>query len=190
MYRKVRPQWYTADVAEKKNEDWSLQDRLLVYTLRVKENKPVDEVVEILKNKGKKADKISVYNLTRQSRKALEGKCIKCGNDLTSQEFISRKPGRILYLCTSCKKIVQKSKKERRDQFLEQGLCGSCGKTPHLPGITFCRKCLSAVNRRRLAKGLCGTCGKNPIDTTRSIHQCRHCLELNSVKARMNTDSN
>lgn len=189
MFRKVRPKWYTEKVAKKKNEDWSLEDRLLVYTLRVKEKKPVPEVVEILQKMGKKADKITVYNLTRQSKKILNGKCYKCGGNLTKAEMKVKRAGKILLLCTKCKKEVRESKKARRQSFLEQGLCGVCGKKPHLPKHTACRKCLSSVSRRRIAEGMCGTCGKRPIDTSRSIHQCTVCLELNNLKIRLSTES-
>jgi len=185
MFRKVRPKWYTETVAKKRNEDWSLEDRLLVYTLRVKERRPVAEVVEILHKMGKKADKISVYNLTRQSRKILLGKCYKCGSPLTKAEMKVKKAGKILLLCTTCKREVSELKKKRRQKFLKMGLCGVCGKKPHLPKHTSCNKCLSSVSRRRIMEGMCGTCGKRPINKSRSIHQCTVCLELNNLKIRL-----
>ena len=182
MFRKVRPKWYTNKVQEKRNETWSIQDRLLVQRLRIEEHKSVNEVVEILKNMGRKADKITVYNLTRENRKALLGKCYKCGTNLSPEEIKSKKQGRILFLCTECKREAARIKKERRDDFLARGLCGTCGKKPHLPDHKSCKGCLSSVHRRRIAKGLCGTCGKRPIDESRSIHQCTICLEMNLIR--------
>jgi hypothetical protein len=185
MYRKVRPDWYTTEITKKKNESWTLQDLILVYTMRVKNNMATDEIIEALKKRGKKADKISVYNLTRQSKKALLGKCFKCGEDLTPQEMQSKKMGRILFLCTSCREEASQMKKKRRELFLKQGFCGVCGKRKALPGHTSCKKCLSSVNRRRIIQGICGTCGKNPIDSPRSIHQCSTCLEKNNIKSKI-----
>ena len=184
MFRKVRPEWYMKDIAKKRNETWTLQDRLLVYTLRVKENRPVKKIVTVFKKMGKKVNEVAVHNLTQQAKKILLGKCYKCGEDLTSEDLISRKKGRTLFLCNSCKKEVQEMKRKRRNKFLKNGLCGACGKMPRLYGYTTCQRCLSQVSRRRIAVSLCGTCGKHPIDKTRSIHQCKECLENNIKKGK------
>jgi hypothetical protein len=184
MSRKVRPEWYLTGIRKKKNETWTHEDRLKVYTLRVKENRPVKEVIGIFKRMGKKVNKTAIHNLTRQARGIILGKCYKCREDLTFEDLSSSRQGKILFLCKRCQKEIKKSKKKRRKEFLKNGLCGLCGKNPRIHDRTTCQSCLSITNRRRIQQGLCGTCGRHPIDKTRSIQQCSSCLEENILRLK------
>jgi len=154
----MRPSWYLSKVKEKENKDWTTPEMVRVYTLRVNDQVPVKEVAEMLK-----VTDCQVHNVTRIMRKAVRGFCYKCGNKLTEKELISKKPDRIIHLCFKCREKVLEYKRNRREKFIEYGLCGYCGKRKKLPGKDSCQLCISATHRRRERAGLCGYCGKNPI---------------------------
>jgi len=133
-YRKTRPAWYIKNVPSKKNETWPLEDRILVYTLRVQNKSPIDRIVKVLNKKGKKASKVKVYNLIRQSRKVFLGKCYRCGKDLSEKEK-KRKSKKFLRLCNSCQEIIYQSKRKTRLKYIKQGLCSLCGTAPFIKGF-------------------------------------------------------
>jgi hypothetical protein len=153
-----RPDWYLTGVKEKENKDWSHAEMIRVYTMRMEDKKPVKEIAEALG-----VSKCQVNNVTRIIKKAIRMLCYTCGSELSKDELKSKKPGRIVNLCFKCRKEAQEYKHERRQKFLDQGMCGYCGKNEKLPDRDACTSCLSATHRRRERVGLCGNCGKKPI---------------------------
>jgi len=172
----TRPKWYLSDIKKKTNRDWTLNERILILTLR---EKGVSSE-EIAKKVG--TSKIRIYNVVRITRKQVDHKCYACGS-LLSEKELKANAHRKVKNCFSCKKQMSESKKDRREKALERGLCGYCQKRKVTPGKKSCHKCVSATHRRRYILGICGICGENPINKKRSITMCSTCLDAMRSKA-------
>lgn len=191
-----REPWYTdkKSIKEKRQFRWTVEERALLYDLRIKKNKSIAEIQKFFRKKNKiplylgpddNSDKFSrtrLHNQIRIVRGSFKGLCYKCRKKLTQRDLkrINKKEkgDPSLGLCSSCIKEVAEYKRDRRENALKLGLCPICVKRKVLKGHTMCKKCLSASHRRRYADGLCGKCGERPL-AKNSISLCEECLKGN-----------
>ncbi len=173
-----RPSWYLDGVKEKKNYEWTTEEKRQVYTFRNKDKIPAEIVAKIFG-----VTVTQIYNITRITRKAYKSQCFICGNKL-SKEDMEKNKGKFIKACSTCKMFAKEYKRRRRNKFLKKGLCGYCETNPRLPGQTSCKKCISQSYRRRYQLGLCGRCGKYPI-ADGSTTLCKKCREKNKERAKI-----
>ena len=167
-----KPKWYSK-APTKKNKDWTHQNRVKIYTLRVEEEQSVDEIIDTF---GGKVTKNQVYNQIRIAKGSLHSECFICRKSLTDEEMQTRRTKHNMHLCTGCREKQSEYKKIRRNTARNEGKCGVCQTNVALPGKTACRSCLSATYRRRIEKGYCGICGKRRITKASEVH-CNVCLK-------------
>jgi hypothetical protein len=177
---------------------WTLEERTLLYDLRVVKGMSIPEIQRYLRRINKipiclgpdDTDKFSrtrLHNQIRMAKGTINGLCYKCRALLTKKDLkrINRKDKEdpSLGLCQSCVEEISEYKKERREHALKEGLCPVCTKRKISKGHTTCRKCLSASHRHRYLKGLCGKCGEKPL-AKNSISLCQDCLNDNKKTSR------
>ncbi len=193
--------WYLDEkvIRTKRLFRWTLEERALLYDLRIKKGKSIAEIQKFFRIKNKipislgpddNSDKFSrtrLHNQIRMVRGAFEGLCHKCRKPLTKRDLkrINKKDREdpSMGLCSKCSSEQSEYKKNRRDAALVLGLCPVCLDNPVVKGHTMCKKCFSASHRRRYVKGLCGKCGEKPLSKN-SISLCDDCLEENRLVSK------
>jgi len=177
-----RAPWYLKEVRPTTTFTWTPEMRVAVYTMRVKDELPIDEIrAHVERMIGRRPNRTRIHNLVRMMRKNMAKKCHRCGKPLPG----SKKPVGSWLVCKTCRKEHSEYKKACREKHLNQGLCGICGEHPRVNGFRSCRRCLSETYRRRINEGLCGYCGKRPR-AKGSIAMCGVCLELDRIKSQIN----
>jgi len=168
--------WYRGEVAPKQQHSWTLADRQKIYTMRVKQNLPINDILDLL---GVGITRIKLFNQIRISRAVFARKCFRCRKPVHS-----RRPLGSLLACKQCKQKLSEYKKEMRRKYLKRGICGVCWERKVVPGFTACRKCISIAHRRRYIKGICGKCGKHSIYKS-SVALCLNCLKSNKKYSQL-----
>lgn len=148
--------WYRSDVKPKDNLMWTDKERKMILDLR-HQKQSSQEIAHMFG-----VSLTIIYNQTRLARRRIMKQCFQCGHTLTEDEQ-SDNVDRFIKICTNCRTSLKEYKRERREHFLNQGICGYCEKRPVVPQKSACLKCLSATYRRRIKKGICGNCGRNPV---------------------------
>jgi hypothetical protein len=177
----MRYKWYSEKVRPLENRPWTLSERTLIWRLKAED--PSITYSEIashfpdLKSRPDRRIRNMIHNQIRIINKSFNNRCFQCGHELTDQDHLTRKPGRILFLCIKCKKKSTAYKRHLREVALKHDRCGICHTEELAPGRTACRKCLSSTQRRRYNKHLCGQCGRNPLDQN-SNSFCTECLRI------------
>lgn len=188
---KKRKKWYLnkKEIRQKTQYKWTLEERLILYQLRVEQKKCIPEIQRYFRKLYKlpiptgiddnkdKYSRTRIHNQIRIVKGVIKGLCYKCRKPLTMQEirYIKRNNDQFLKLCNKCRKEISEYKKERRNELLKLKICPICGKREILEGKTTCKICLSSSHRLRYLVGLCGRCGKRPI-ADNSISLCEVCL--------------
>lgn len=198
---KTRQSWYmdVNVIKQKRLFRWTVEERALLYDLRIVKGKSITEIQKFFRKKNKipvylgpddPSDKFSrtrLHNQIRMVRSAFAGLCHKCREPLTEDDLkrlnSKDREDPSMGLCSKCNSELSEYKKDRRGKALELGLCPICLKDKVIKGHTMCKGCLSASHRRRYVLGLCGKCGEKPLSKN-SIALCDDCLEENRKHAK------
>lgn len=193
-----RKPWYTDKevIPSKKKFKWTLDERAILYKLRVENNMSITAIQKFFREKNNipiflgeedTSDKYSrtrLHNQIRIIRGSFRGLCYRCRKLLTKQDRArinkNKKEDPSFGLCLSCSEEVSKYKKIRRKDVLKIGLCSICVSNKVVKGHTMCQSCLSSSHRRRYIAGICGRCGDKPL-AKNSISLCEDCLETNRI---------
>lgn len=72
--------------------------------------------------------------------------------------------------------------RNQRSERLQKGLCGTCGKKPHVAKRTKCEDCAeknrvgaNKYRKKNIGIGICSCCGKNPLIQGRA--KCQSCID-------------
>lgn len=187
-----RPAWYLdpEEIRQYRNTRWSPEDRKLIHRLRVREERPIEDIIQVMARRlgvhpaSQYVTRTKIHNQVRISRAAMKGLCIQCRRELRPEDIKANENRNDLKLCVRCMNERSNLKEILRTKAIKRGLCGVCHRRKVLRGRTECKKCLSYVQRMRILKGLCGSCGKHPINKSRSKALCNDCMETNNKRGR------
>lgn len=132
-----------------------------------------------------------------KERRIAEGRCTRCGGELTDTKYKT---------CEKCRAYIRtfeyaarsKRNKERYEHYKQEGICASCGRAWVDPGHAYCKDCRQknaehraaydpdgakkrAFRQKRIDAGLCIDCGR-PLDS--GGQRCTRCLEMRNDSAR------
>lgn len=198
---KNRKEWYLDKKILKKNKNykWTIEEKLIIYQLRIKQKKSVAEIqryfrrlykLPLLSDIDDPKDKFSrtrIHNQIRIVRRSIEGLCYLCKKPLSLEDkrYIKRTKEKdpLMKLCKKCRKRVSDNKRIKRETLLKDDICPICSRRKVLKGHTACMICISFSHRLRNSEGLCGRCGEKPI-ADYSISLCEDCLEKQRNKSK------
>ena len=196
--KKRHPKWYFDKkvLRPSKNYKWSLEDRALLYEMRVSKDMSIASIQLFFRKRdglpmdsdNDKYTYTRLHNQIRMARASMNGLCHKCRKKMTQRDlkrYRDNRKGRSpdLLLCTKCFEQTKEYKKEKELEAANKGLCIDCRKRRALPGRSTCKRCLSWTQRVRVINNLCSGCGEKPI-SKKSITFCDDCMETNRVKAK------